>query len=236
MQNNVIQINFNDIIHGKTEKHLVSLDNKPNIKMTAGTLEAFLEMQSAAKQDGLDLYIASAYRSFDRQNNIYSEKYMGHRTVLDIKEEPINDIWQLGEEEKIRAILYYSAIPGLSRHHYGTDLDVYSPTLLSMDEQLDLTNISYSRGSQRPLSQWLTKNMAKFKFFRPYEVPNDGCANELWHISYAPEADCFTKNIDLDECLDFISNSKLLGERILAKIIAVEFENRLKIMSPFYPE
>lgn len=233
MNENNITTNLNDIIHGLTENHLVSLKHNPAIKLTSATLDAFSQMRRAAKQDGFDLGIASAYRSYERQNTIYSEKFMGHRTVLDINEDPI-DIWQLTEDEKVRAILYFSAIPGFSRHHYGTDLDVYSPSLLSMDEQLDLTNRTYSTGSQKPICQWLTRNMAKFGFFRPYGIPLDGCASELWHISYAEEADYYTKHVDRDECLEFIFKSGLLGERILAKIIAVEFEARLKIMSPFY--
>jgi hypothetical protein len=47
--------------------------------------------------------------------------------LLDAHNQPL-DALQLGETERLHAILHWSALPGTSRHHWGTDLDIYDPT------------------------------------------------------------------------------------------------------------
>ena len=51
------------------------------------------------------------------------------RPLLDANNQPL-DALQLGETERLHAILHWSALPGTSRHHWGTDLDIYDPDCL----------------------------------------------------------------------------------------------------------
>lgn len=216
-----------NIIHGISSDHLVHYSDK--ILLTKKTLDAFKTMANAAKNEAnLDLDIASGYRDFARQNIIYSEKFNGTRKVLDPNEN-ILDISNFTPYQKIKAILYFSAIPGLSRHHFGTDIDIYAKNLLGSDNKLDLTNIEYSQGPQAPLTQWLNENLSKYGFFRPYSKSSKNFANELWHISFYEEANLYTEIITLDESINFIKNQNLLGSFELEQILTEEFEERFKI-------
>ncbi|MFB0953911.1 MAG: D-alanyl-D-alanine carboxypeptidase family protein, partial [Aeromonadaceae bacterium] len=68
-------------------------------------------MQQAARADGLDLALASSYRSFARQQLIWDEKFQGRRPVLDAQSQPL-DIRTWGDLARIQAILRWSALPG----------------------------------------------------------------------------------------------------------------------------
>lgn len=217
------------LAHGFVSTHCLVNKDCPNLMLTAKTWQAFHIMQEAALKDGIKLEIASAFRSFERQKLIFSEKFKGNRPVLTPEEDVIENFNSLSDLEKVKAITFFSAIPGLSRHHYGTDIDVYASNLLSENEKLDLTNKVYSTGSQAKLSEWLTDNMQKFYFFRPYQTKNSLYANELWHISYYPEADKFTEHLDKVECLDFLSKNIDFGREAILNIVENEFDDRFKL-------
>ncbi|SPY94009.1 D-alanyl-D-alanine carboxypeptidase [Proteus mirabilis] len=65
---------------------------------------------------------ASFIRSFERQLAIWNGKFEGTRPVLDAESQPI-DIQTLSEGQRCEAILKWSALPGASRHHWGTEID-----------------------------------------------------------------------------------------------------------------
>ncbi len=216
-----------DIIHGLTTEHLVCVTDK--IMLTKETYQAFSAMAKRAKDEAnLDLAIASGFRDFNRQNLIYSAKFLGLRQVLNKDETPA-DISNLSLPQKVRLILYFSAIPGLSRHHFGTDIDIYAKNLLPENQHLDLTNIEYSTGSQAPLTAWLSANLEDFGFFRPFAKSKPDLASELWHISFYKEANNYTRALDQEECLNFIKEHNLFGLEELTTILETEFEKRFKI-------
>ena len=72
--------------------------------------------------------------------------------------------------------------------------------------------------------------MADFGFFRPY-VHDGLTAGELWHISYAPEADVYTKMLTVAEAVSFVEAHNLRGVRALTDILKAEFNSRFKILS-----
>lgn len=217
------------LAHGFVSTHCLVNKDCPNIMLTPKTWQAFYFMQEEALKDNIKIEIASAFRSFERQKLIFSEKFKGNRPVLTPEEKVIENFSSLSDLEKVKAITFFSAIPGLSRHHYGTDIDVYASNLLSENEKLDLTNKVYSTGSQAKLSEWLTENMHKFNFFRPYKTKNSLFANELWHISYYPEADKFTEHLVKAECLNFISKNIDIGREAILDIVEREFDERFKL-------
>ncbi len=222
---------LNEIVHGLTKVHLIQLDaDHPNIFLTPETRENFLTMQKAAAVDGINLQIASGYRGFDRQNKIFTDKYTGKRPVLNRQEVPINDL-ELNPSDRIRAILIFSSIPGFSRHHFGTDLDVYDPDLLPLGSELQLTNQEYSTGPQAPLGKWLTNNIQRFNFFRPFQKTGPYFSGELWHISYAPESDVLTNYLSKEESQLFLLNTEIPGKEAITGIINTEFNQRFKIFS-----
>ena len=85
---------------------------------------AFTAMQQKAHSDGIDLQIVSSFRSFERQLAIFNKKWRGEAILRDAIGEVLDNT-SLSSTDKLHAILTWSALPGASRHHWGTDLDVY---------------------------------------------------------------------------------------------------------------
>ena len=106
-----------------------------------------------AYDNGFEIKIASAYRSFYKQFKIFDDKFNGKRPVLDANEEPM-DISSLSDEQKVLEIVRFSAIPGFSRHNFGTDFDIYASNLLPEGKQLELTAREYQKGSYFYKNEW----------------------------------------------------------------------------------
>jgi LAS superfamily LD-carboxypeptidase LdcB len=163
-------------------------------------VSALQDLAAAAAAAGFDLQVASSYRNFDRQLHIWNAKAEGARPVLDAKGQVL-DMSLLSDKEKIFAIMRWSALPGASRHHWGTDLDVYDASQIDEHYQLQLTvEETQGAGPFAAFHQWLTKELiAKPRgFFRPYcqiigsQKGLGGVAPEPWHLSYAPIANLYT--------------------------------------------
>lgn len=182
---------------GRSRGHLVAVE-APSCLLHAAVVEPFLAMRAAARQDGIVLEPASSFRDFDRQCLIWNEKYRGERALLDRQGRPL-DAAALSPAERVEAILCWSALPGASRHHWGTDLDVYDLAALPAGERPRLVPEEYAPGGPfAALEVWLAANASRFGFYRPYGTPQRvagvGVAPEPWHISYAPIAsDCLQR-------------------------------------------
>lgn len=154
-------------------------------------LDDWRRLVRAAAQAGFELCIASSYRSYDRQLVIWNEKARGLREVSDADDKPL-DISMLDDDEKLFAILRWSALPGASRHHWGTDIDVYDKAAVPASYALHLNLAEVETGGLfAALHQWLDKQIAagdSFDFYRPYtrKLSNDefGINAERWHLSH----------------------------------------------------
>ncbi|MGE6209076.1 M15 family metallopeptidase [Aeromonas media] len=179
-----------DQLLGLDESHLILVGRGPH-RLTAATAAAFNDMQVAATYEGFNLQAASSWRSFERQLAIWNGKWRGERPLLDADNQPL-DALQLDDMERLHAILRWSALPGTSRHHWGTDLDIYDPDSLPVGTRLALEPWEYEAGGWfADLGEWLGDHMTDFGFFLPYAKPLDaaqGVAYEPWHISFAPES------------------------------------------------
>lgn len=181
-------------------------------KLLPDVCVAFSSMQQAAGQDGIDLQIVSSYRSFSRQQHIWHNKWSGKQAILDPNEVPLNTN-NLSEQEKVFAILTWSALPGASRHHWGTDLDVYDKrSVENVEDKFQLVCSEYeNEGPCSKLNQWLTKYAQDFEFTRPYNEYKGGVAQEPWHLSYLPIANIVESQLTKQSILDTLINSKMLG-------------------------
>ena len=147
------------------------------------TYEAFQKMWEAARADGIKLVIISATRNFDRQKMIWEAKWTGARKI----ENGANAAEKYPDPvTRALKILEYSSMPGTSRHHWGTDIDLN-----------DLDNYTFEAGPGRPVYEWLSANAAKFGFCQPYSPKGkdrpDGYNEEKWHWSYMPVSEPLTK-------------------------------------------
>ncbi|MDZ7923257.1 MAG: M15 family metallopeptidase [Marinagarivorans sp.] len=139
----------------------------------------------AAKEAGFELGVASGFRSFDRQRTIWNAKADGQRLILSADETPL-DTALLNDDEKLLAIMHWSAIPGTSRHHWGTDCDVYDATALGT-KTLALTVVE-TQTLFAPFYTWLDTYLIDHpEWVRPY-MGRGPVACEPWHLSYAPLA------------------------------------------------
>jgi len=138
------------------------------------TYEAFQKMVEAAKKEDVILTIISATRNFESQKRIWENKWNG-KTKVEGKD--LTTIKNKAERSKI--ILHYSSMPGSSRHHWGTDMDLNS-----------LENSYFESGEGLKIYQWLTAHAHEFGFCQPYTSKADGVRTgyeeEKWHWSYLP--------------------------------------------------
>ena len=204
---------------GLDPSHLLPLSDSPH-RLMPGAAQAFLAMQQAAGADGVELTIASSYRDFARQLQIWNDKFTGVRPLLDDACLPLA-IHLLTEEQRVAAILRWSALPGTSRHHWGSDLDIYSSRLLPTGQSLKLEPWEYDTGGYfAPLTAWLDAHMAKFGFYRPFtEQTPDGVAAEPWHLSFRPDAELMAHELEYQALYQCLSRSNLAGQScILAQL------------------
>jgi hypothetical protein len=139
------------------------------------TLEAFAKMSAAARKEGVTLTIVSATRTFDAQKKIWEDKWTGKRLVDGENLSKMTDT-----VARALIILRYSSMPGTSRHHWGTDVDLNS------------LNNSYFEGPEGSrVYNWLVKHATTFGFCQPYTSKSGGRTGyeeERWHWSYMPLA------------------------------------------------
>ncbi|TEW56227.1 D-alanyl-D-alanine carboxypeptidase family protein [Psychromonas sp. RZ22] len=210
---------------GQEQTHLIEF--APNRLLHKQVVKDFTALQLAAKQQGFTLHIASAFRSFERQLQIWNNKYSGRVAILD-KNEVALDCKQtnkITETEKLYQLLHWSALPATSRHHWGTDIDVYDPTLLPLGQSLQLQKSEYlSGGYFAELNEWLTNNMQAFGFYRPYQNYQGGVAEEPWHISYFPIAEKCLPLLDETLIADTINKASIQGKSLILQQLPIIYK------------
>ncbi len=87
---------------------------------------------------------------------------------------------------RLDIILRFSAVPGASRHHWGTDVDFNS---VANADWAPPSGGSATGGRFFALGQWLQANAGRVGFVQSYAAGRTGGhADEPWHWSYAPIA------------------------------------------------
>lgn len=150
---------------------------KTGIYLRTEVYNAFIAMRDSALKDGVTLSIVSATRTFEHQKTIWENKWNGRQYVGG----KLLNVAYPDEVERALAILKYSSMPGTSRHHWGTDIDINS---------VDPAYFKTATGIK--VLQWLETHAAHFGFCRPYtpfgETRKTGFQPEEWHWSYYPVA------------------------------------------------
>lgn len=178
--------------------------DREGLYLRKDTYQAFQEMFVAAQKDGHRLIIKSATRNFDYQKGIWERKWTG-QTLL---EGGINGAEIDDAEARARKILLYSSMPGTSRHHWGTDIDLNS-----------FNNDYFKNGAGVKLYQWMLKNASSFGFCQPYSNKKDGRTGyeeECWHWSYVPISEPLTEYSRLNLKNGLISG--FLGSETAVKV------------------
>ncbi|MEX0273223.1 MAG: M15 family metallopeptidase [Flavobacteriaceae bacterium] len=182
---------------GKANIELVGED----VKLGKEALDAFLQMKKAAYSDGIDLKIVSGYRSFDRQMQIWERKYI--RYTEDDGMRPLN---------AIEKIIEYSTIPGTSRHHWGTDIDIVDGYRKVKGDVLVPEKFE-GEGPYADFKKWMDENANDFGYYLVYtdEPKRRGFKYEPWHYSYAPVSRPMLEAFRSKNILSLLSKEDFMG-------------------------
>jgi LAS superfamily LD-carboxypeptidase LdcB len=161
--------------------------SKSGMYMQRLPYDAFKAMYNDAKNSGVNLKIISATRSFYHQKSIWEAKWTGKRKVGGIR-----NITRTIKNHKHRAvkILEYSSMPGSSRHHWGTDIDLNA-----------FNNKYFASGQGKKTYDWLVKNAPRYGFCQPYTAKGErrasGYNEEKWNWSFQPLSQHYTQQAKL---------------------------------------
>jgi LAS superfamily LD-carboxypeptidase LdcB len=196
---------------GRSRTHVVELDH-PRCVLHAEAVTSFLAMRDDAAAAGIDLVAASSFRDFDRQVLLWNRKWSGEQSMLDRRGQVI-DPATLDDARRVDAILCWSAIPGGSRHHWGSDVDVIDAAAMPEGYAVQLVPAEYAAdGVFARLGGWLDANMARFGFYRPYGSVGCGAGVEPWHLSYWPVSAAALESLSLPVLRAAVAASGMLGK------------------------
>lgn len=192
---------------------------EPLCALHTHVIAPFLRLRQAALADGLDVVPHSSFRDFSRQLTIWNAKFSGARPVLDAAGQLI-DVRGLVCAARVDALLLWSALPGASRHHWGTDVDLIDRHATAPGYEVRLIPEEYGCGGPyAPLARWLEANAARYGFFRPFRGVLSGVQSEPWHYSFAPVAENARRALSPAVLREAIAAAPLLGkEEVLARL------------------
>jgi len=171
---------------------------------------AYRSLQAAALRDGIAVAASSSFRPFEHQLGIWNDKFLGRRPLLDRDGRPLERA-HMAEAQIVHAILQWSALPGASRHHWGTEIDVFDRHALPSGKPKLLPAEFAPAGLFGALSQWLEEHAEHFGFFRPYDRDRGGVAPEPWHLSFAPVSGQALQALTLEVLAEALSGVDLAG-------------------------
>lgn len=160
-----------DELIGKGQPILVG----ENYRLRKAAAKAFEAMNESAQKENFNIKAVSSYRSYEAQNRIWERKFK------QFTQEGMNPT------KAIDKITEYSTIPGTSRHHWGTDVDIVLENNLGLADEL-LEEHFTSNGPFYEFKNWLNEHAESFGFYEVYtSTPNrKGFKYEPWHFSFKP--------------------------------------------------
>ncbi len=160
---------------------------RPNVEFSFGEAElekslmrkeaaaALEKMFESAKNEGIELYAVSGYRSYARQDQLFDAEVMS-----------------AGEQKALQAV----AVPGTSEHQTGLAMDISSRSAnFALSEQFGNTEEA----------KWLFENAHRFGFILRYPKGKEeitGYMYEPWHYRFTGEeaaAEIYKNNLTLEE-------------------------------------
>ena len=214
------------LLTGRRSDHIV---NEGGVGIHKDALSDFRKLRDAAKEEGVAIQIASGFRDFERQLSIWNFKASGRRPVRDRHENLIN-FNSASKSEILEGILTWSALPGASRHHWGTELDIFDANIKSR-ENVSLTQQECAEDFER-LYEWLDKNLQQFNFHRPYAKDLGGVAREPWHLSHTSLSKAYESIYTIDVLRKSVMESDLLLKEEVLNSLDWIYANYIKNVSP----
>ncbi|WGD35351.1 M15 family metallopeptidase [Olleya sp. YS] len=176
---------------------------------------AFKKMQAAAAKDGISIGAVSSYRNFNHQKRIWERKFKRNKAK------------GLSDSINIRKIIEYSTILGTSRHHWGTDIDIYQ-TNVKQPKQILVPENFHGNGAYCKLKEWMDKNANTYGFYLVYtdNANRKGFKYEPWHYSYKPLSVSYLKTYRTLNISDILQSEDLLGIDAFTKSFINQYINQ----------
>lgn len=188
---------------------------------------AFLALRAAAARDGIDMLPIASWRPFEAQARNWNRKFSGEATLYDCAGRP-RDHRALGPPDIVRAILNWTGLPGATRRHWGTDIDVFDRAAQPPGYRTRLLpDEAGPDGVYAHLHAWLDVHAARFGFFRPYRTRRHGMCPAPWHLSYAPSAMAALAALDIDMVARAVRASDLLGRDLVLDMLPAIFRDHV---------
>ncbi|WP_299683305.1 M15 family metallopeptidase [uncultured Dokdonia sp.] len=211
-----IQIS-NDELLGKGSP---SLTSGTGYKLRPDAAVAFEQLKAAALKDKIQIKVVSSYRDYAHQNRIWERKYNRFRES------------ELSPIQAIKKIIEYSTIPGTSRHHWGTDIDLIDGTPKVTGDVL-VPSKFHGTGPFCKFKEWMDAHANSFGFYLVYTDIADrkGFNYEPWHYSYAPLSIPYLKSYNGLDIKTILQENKLVGSEHLTSTFIDQYitENILDI-------
>lgn len=177
---NLILVNYSHKLPDGYQPDLISVYG---VQMNRRAAAAYEKMNQAAASDGISLWISSAYRSVERQEELFSEEISGYSKTYSSPEEA-----EAYAEKSV-------ARPGYSEHATGLAAD-----LNGVRDDFDTTSAF----------QWLSEHAQDYGFILRYPKDKQEITRikyEPWHYRYVGVENAQNmkeKNLCLEEYLDFL--------------------------------
>lgn len=141
------------------EGYTVNVVEYDDVEMDERICDAYKEMQRDARENGYTLWISSAYRSVEKQQDLLDAEVSRH-----MREDG------LSEEAALKKALQTMTIPGYSEHNTGLAIDLNGVTAIEDEEY-----------------EWLCQHAADYGFILRYPQGKEavtGIQFEAWHFRY----------------------------------------------------
>jgi len=204
------QLSFADFSNGISNEELIGKGQPQlfgkNYKLREEAHEAFMRMASEAKKSNIHIQVVSSYRSYEHQNRIWERKYKSNANN------------GMTPENNIKKIIEYSTIPGTSRHHWGSDLDIIDANVAQPSSVLQPRHFE-ENGCYRTLKVWMDQHANSFGFYLVYTDVDSrkGFNYEPWHYSYKPLAQSYLKAYRDHDLLNTIQSDAITGSTHFSK-------------------
>ena len=190
-----------EILIGMDDSRIVS----DTILLEKETYSAFIKMKDAAEKDGIIIKLISGFRDFYRQQMIWNNKY-----------KKFTNEFSLDGPTAIKEIIRFSTIPGTSRHHWGTEIDIIDKNFEN-EKDLLISKKYEEGGIFNSLKKWMDKNSKRFGFYIVYDDDSNrpGFEYEPWHYTYKPVSDLYQAEFLKLDLKSIISKTKVEGKEFI---------------------
>ena len=190
-----------EILIGIDDSRIVS----DTILLEKETYSAFIKMKDAAEKDGIIIKLVSGFRDFYKQQMIWNNKY-----------KKFTNEFSLDGPTAIKEIIRFSTIPGTSRHHWGTEIDIIDKNFEN-EKDLLISRKYEEGGIFNSLKKWMDKNSKRFGFYIVYDDDSNrpGFEYEPWHYTYKPVSDLYQREFLKLNLKSIISKTKVEGKEFI---------------------